>query len=192
MFLYCDQSCTEVCVPFPTDLPWQQGSWGQHGAHLGPTGPSVLTFCFDVRCTRLYVFIFRPYSCINTTDNTVVIRIWTSIRNTTFPSLYYMSDTYIYIYLALAECYKYITLALWWWLMRGHYDFRATLRMVSSFVQEIYEIIFHVKCIEIYATHLYWILADYFQMICIWLLHCMWLILRCFKYHMNIMLVIID
>ena len=20
-------------------LPWQQGSWGQHGAHLGPTGP---------------------------------------------------------------------------------------------------------------------------------------------------------
>ena len=22
-----------------TGLPWQQGSWGQHGAHLGPTGP---------------------------------------------------------------------------------------------------------------------------------------------------------
>ena len=21
-------------------LPWQQGLWGQHGAHLGPTGPS--------------------------------------------------------------------------------------------------------------------------------------------------------
>ena len=21
------------------ELPWEQGSWGQHGAHLGPTGP---------------------------------------------------------------------------------------------------------------------------------------------------------
>ena len=23
----------------PNNGPWQQGSWGQHGAHLGPTGP---------------------------------------------------------------------------------------------------------------------------------------------------------
>ena len=24
-----------------TCLPWEQGSWGQHGAHLGPTGPRL-------------------------------------------------------------------------------------------------------------------------------------------------------
>ena len=24
---------------FISNIPWEQGSWGQHGAHLGPTGP---------------------------------------------------------------------------------------------------------------------------------------------------------
>ena len=28
------------CLPLFYGIhPWQQGSWGQHGAHLGPTGP---------------------------------------------------------------------------------------------------------------------------------------------------------
>ena len=26
------------------ELPWQQGSWGQHEAHLGPTGPRLATW----------------------------------------------------------------------------------------------------------------------------------------------------
>ena len=26
-------------LSLPVNRPWQQGSWGQHGAHLGPTGP---------------------------------------------------------------------------------------------------------------------------------------------------------
>ena len=30
---------THICVTRPQLNPWQQGSWGQHGSHLGPTGP---------------------------------------------------------------------------------------------------------------------------------------------------------
>ena len=174
----------------------------------------MMTFPFDVRYTRLYVSIVPPYynrqyccywemdlhlehyipiAVLQGCDVTVVLQDGCCLHASQQSQIQgVMSDTYMYIYMALAECYEYINLALWWWVMYGHYDCTTTLRMVLSFVYELYEMIIHVKCIEIYATHLYWILADYFQMICIWLFHCMWLILRCFKYHMNIMLVIID
>ena len=31
-------------------LPWKQGSWGQHGAHLGPTGPRWAPCWLHERC----------------------------------------------------------------------------------------------------------------------------------------------
>ena len=42
LFLYWQRKSTAglQCTPFITrSFPWQQGLWGQHGAHLGPTGP---------------------------------------------------------------------------------------------------------------------------------------------------------
>ena len=38
-FMFCFSHDGDVCNTVLYCMPWYQGSWGQHGAHLGPTGP---------------------------------------------------------------------------------------------------------------------------------------------------------
>ena len=42
----------------PHKFPWEQSSWGQHGAHLGPTGPRRAPCWPHELCYRGYVTIF--------------------------------------------------------------------------------------------------------------------------------------
>ena len=53
------QSGTEhgTAGPLPRKGPWQQGSWGQHGAHLGPTGPRWAS-CWPHELFYLGIFKF--------------------------------------------------------------------------------------------------------------------------------------
>ena len=45
---------------FVTGYPcWQQGSWGQHGAHLGPTGPRCAP-CWPHELRYLGLWYLRP------------------------------------------------------------------------------------------------------------------------------------
>ena len=37
--LHCFRPCNRMIKLGEGKRPWLQGSWGQHGAHLGPTGP---------------------------------------------------------------------------------------------------------------------------------------------------------
>ena len=37
--IWCHGSWSTLIHVMAHCLPWEQGSWGQHGAHLGPTGP---------------------------------------------------------------------------------------------------------------------------------------------------------
>ena len=40
------------------DSPWEQGSWGQHGAHLGPTGPRWAPFRLHELCYLGYTSFY--------------------------------------------------------------------------------------------------------------------------------------
>ena len=39
MLIYVDKKGHHRWPQFSCSHPWEQGSWGQHGANLGPTGP---------------------------------------------------------------------------------------------------------------------------------------------------------
>ena len=45
-------------------IPWLQGSWGQHGAHLGPTGPRWAPCWPHELCYLGYFIIGGPEKCV--------------------------------------------------------------------------------------------------------------------------------
>ena len=53
-------------ITFPVtrikNVPWQQGSWGQHWAHLGPTGPRWAPCWPHKPCSLGHVGALRHYS----------------------------------------------------------------------------------------------------------------------------------
>ena len=61
-----NKACHSVLAhaPLLLNIPWWQGSWGQHGAHLGPTGPRWAPCwphgpCYLANLTNLNAHILR-------------------------------------------------------------------------------------------------------------------------------------
>ena len=111
-------------------LPWYQGSWGQHGAHLGPTGPRwPHVLCYLVMILYEYATCYFTMKLVSTSIYNSLVIIWCVTRlirwkNTwwTVTAMWYkkclrwaLSDSASWLPITCGHLYK---SSLWWMVGR--------------------------------------------------------------------------